>query len=108
MHCPQPGVRPLRQLAAAVGFAASGRPGVRQPHGSVPLEPPPSATRPAVARPAPPARRPRFVLRTLLDCFGYERVIVLEDDMELAPDLFSYFEVPAARWGGARRRCWGG
>ena len=34
----------------------------------------------------------RFALSKLFDGLGYPRVIVLEDDMELAPDFFSYFE----------------
>ncbi|CAL8465720.1 g5256 [Coccomyxa elongata] len=34
----------------------------------------------------------RFVLRTMFDCFQYSRVIILEEDMELSPDFFSYFE----------------
>ena len=34
----------------------------------------------------------RFALSELFDGLGYPRVIVLEDDMELAPDFFSYFE----------------
>ncbi|KAK9842099.1 hypothetical protein WJX81_008345 [Elliptochloris bilobata] len=37
----------------------------------------------------------RFVMRTLFDCFGYSRVIILEDDMELAPDFFGYFAATA-------------
>ena len=34
----------------------------------------------------------KFALRKLFDELGYERVIILEDDMELSPDFFSYFE----------------
>ncbi|KAL4450561.1 hypothetical protein ABPG77_000917 [Micractinium sp. CCAP 211/92] len=37
----------------------------------------------------------KFILRTMFDCFGFQRVIILEDDMTLAPDLFSYFEATA-------------
>lgn len=37
----------------------------------------------------------KFILRTMFDCFGFQRVIILEDDMTLAPDLFSYFEAAA-------------
>ena len=31
----------------------------------------------------------------LFSCAGYRRVVVLEDDMLLAPDLFAYFEATA-------------
>jgi alpha-1,3-mannosyl-glycoprotein beta-1,2-N-acetylglucosaminyltransferase len=37
----------------------------------------------------------KFILRTFFDCFGYERLIILEDDMQLSPDFFSYFEAAA-------------
>ena len=31
----------------------------------------------------------------LFNCAGYRRVVVLEDDMLVAPDLFAYFEATA-------------
>lgn len=34
----------------------------------------------------------KWAMKTLFDDLGYERVIVLEDDMELSPDFFGYFE----------------
>ncbi len=34
----------------------------------------------------------KWAMKTLFDHLGYERVIVLEDDMELSPDFFGYFE----------------
>ena len=34
----------------------------------------------------------RWVFQQLFDCFQYDRVIVVEDDMVFAPDFFSYFE----------------
>lgn len=37
----------------------------------------------------------KFLLRTLFDCFGYPRVIIVEDDMQLAPDFFAYFAATA-------------
>ncbi|KAL4439675.1 hypothetical protein ABPG75_002676 [Micractinium tetrahymenae] len=38
----------------------------------------------------------KFILKTMFDCFGFQRVIILEDDMMLAPDFFSYFESTAS------------
>ena len=32
----------------------------------------------------------KWAMKTLFDDLGYERVIVLEDDMELSPDFFGY------------------
>ncbi|GAB4813763.1 hypothetical protein N2152v2_000809 [Parachlorella kessleri] len=37
----------------------------------------------------------KFIFQTFFNCFGYERLIILEDDMALAPDFFSYFEALA-------------
>jgi len=34
----------------------------------------------------------KWVFQQLFECFRYERVIVVEDDMLFAPDFFSYFE----------------
>ena len=34
----------------------------------------------------------KWAMKTLFEDMGYERVIVLEDDMELSPDFFGYFE----------------
>ena len=34
----------------------------------------------------------KWAMKTLFDDLGYERVTVLEDDMELSPDFFGYFE----------------
>jgi alpha-1,3-mannosyl-glycoprotein beta-1,2-N-acetylglucosaminyltransferase len=34
----------------------------------------------------------KFAFQQLFDCFQYDRVIVVEDDMVFAPDFFSYFE----------------
>lgn len=34
----------------------------------------------------------KFALGKLFDELGYERIIVLEEDMELSPDFFGYFE----------------
>ena len=31
----------------------------------------------------------------LFDCFQYEKVILVEDDMLFAPDFFSYFDATA-------------
>ena len=33
----------------------------------------------------------RFIFRTFFECFEFERLIIIEDDMLLAPDFFSYF-----------------
>ena len=33
----------------------------------------------------------RFIFRTFFECFEFERLIVIEDDMLLAADFFSYF-----------------
>eukprot|EP00850_Spirogloea_muscicola_P023019 SM000323S12631 [mRNA] locus=s323:42786:47753:- [translate_table: standard] len=38
----------------------------------------------------------KFVLEELFDKRTYERVIILEDDMEIAEDFFDYFEAAAA------------
>ncbi|KAK2076688.1 hypothetical protein QBZ16_005448 [Prototheca wickerhamii] len=35
--------------------------------------------------------RNRFIFRTFFECFEFERLIIIEDDMLLAPDFFSYF-----------------
>lgn len=37
----------------------------------------------------------QFIMRTMFDCFNYPRLIILEEDMDLAPDFFSYFEALA-------------
>ncbi|KAI3434434.1 hypothetical protein D9Q98_002511 [Chlorella vulgaris] len=37
----------------------------------------------------------KFILHTMFDCFGYDRLIILEDDMQLSPDFFSFFEATA-------------
>lgn len=37
----------------------------------------------------------KFLLRTFFDCFEYPKLIILEEDMELAPDFFSFFEATA-------------
>lgn len=34
----------------------------------------------------------KFVLMQLFDCFQYEKVLLVEDDMLFAPDFFSYFD----------------
>ena len=34
----------------------------------------------------------KWAFQQLFECFQYERVIVVEDDMVFAPDFFSYFE----------------
>jgi alpha-1,3-mannosyl-glycoprotein beta-1,2-N-acetylglucosaminyltransferase len=41
------------------------------------------------------ARHYKFALSELFDVRGYEKVIILEDDMEIAPDFFDYFEATA-------------
>ena len=33
----------------------------------------------------------KWALEQLFDCAGHAKVIILEDDMQLAPDFFSYF-----------------
>ncbi|KAL6771861.1 hypothetical protein ACKKBG_A28055 [Auxenochlorella protothecoides x Auxenochlorella symbiontica] len=33
----------------------------------------------------------KFIFQTFFDCFGFARLIILEDDMLLAPDFFPYF-----------------
>jgi hypothetical protein len=37
----------------------------------------------------------RFIFQTFFDCLGYARLVVLEDDMQLAPDFFPYFQATA-------------
>ena len=37
----------------------------------------------------------KFILMQIFDCFQYEKIIFLEDDMILAPDFFSYFGATA-------------
>ncbi|CAL5224039.1 g6661 [Coccomyxa viridis] len=37
----------------------------------------------------------KHIFKTFFDCFEYPHVIILEDDMELAPDFFTYFEALA-------------
>ena len=37
----------------------------------------------------------KFLLMQLFDCFQYEKVILVEDDMLFAPDFFSYFNATA-------------
>ena len=39
----------------------------------------------------PPSPSCRFIFRTFFECFEFERLIIIEDDMLLAPDFFSYF-----------------
>ena len=34
----------------------------------------------------------KWAFQQLFECFQYERVIVVEDDMVFSPDFFSYFE----------------
>ncbi|KAG0557639.1 hypothetical protein KC19_11G145500 [Ceratodon purpureus] len=38
------------------------------------------------------ARHYKFALSELFDVRGFQKVIILEDDMEIAPDFFEYFE----------------
>lgn len=37
----------------------------------------------------------KFIFKTFFECFGYWRLIILEDDMQLAPDFFTYFRATA-------------
>ncbi|DBA71292.1 TPA: hypothetical protein ACH3X2_011108 [Trebouxia sp. C0005] len=37
----------------------------------------------------------KFVMRQIFDCWQYPKLIVLEDDMQIAVDFFSYFEAGA-------------
>lgn len=41
------------------------------------------------------AQHYKFLLKTLFDCFGFPRAIVVEDDMRFAPDFFAYFDALA-------------
>lgn len=41
------------------------------------------------------ARHYKFTLSELFDVRGFEKVIILEDDMEISPDFFTYFEATA-------------
>lgn len=42
------------------------------------------------------ARHYKFALSQLFDIRGFEKVIILEDDMEIAPDFFDYFEATSS------------
>ncbi|KAK9868373.1 hypothetical protein WJX84_008202 [Apatococcus fuscideae] len=37
----------------------------------------------------------KFIFQTFFDCFNFPRIIILEDDMQLAVDFFSFFEASA-------------
>lgn len=37
----------------------------------------------------------KFVFQQLFDCFQYDKILIVEDDMTFAPDFFSYFEATA-------------
>lgn len=50
-----------------------------------------SAAQAAYCPPHPSHPMHRFIFQTFFDCFGFARLIILEDDMLLAPDFFPYF-----------------
>ena len=37
----------------------------------------------------------KFIFKTFFECFQYPRLIILEDDMDVAPDFFNYFAATA-------------
>ncbi|KAK9802802.1 hypothetical protein WJX73_008081 [Symbiochloris irregularis] len=68
--------------------------GIRYMH-HLELEPPKTLTKKENKAYYRIANHYKFIMETFFDCFKYPRLILLEDDMELAPDFFTYFEATA-------------